>query len=290
MASLRSDQAEGLRRLLERSALRVLSIGAAAGGASGAVLNLAAALAESGSEVLILDAQPAGRGVAAALGLNPRFDLEDVIARRRDLDEVITRAPGGVLILPLARGVGPIARLPAREQQRLIERCGRLGYPVDTLLIDAGAGGALTPLWPDRAARETIVLAGASAAAITSAYALIKQLANEHARREFHLLVGEVANETEARTIFANMAGAARRYLQVRLDFMGHVPADEKLRQAARLRLPVVTAFPRSAAATGFRRLARAIDAWPRTDAEGCGFDEFMRRFIHSNSPPAAAA
>jgi len=279
-----------LRRLLERSGLRVVSINAGASGDSGAMVNIAAALAELGSDVLILDEHPAAHGVTAALGLKARFDLEDVIRRGRDLDEVIVRGPAGIRILPLACGMRSLAQLPASEQQRLVERCGRLGFALDTLLVDAAPGSASALAWPGTAAQEVIVLAGGSAGAITSAYALIKRLSNEFARREFHVLVSDVASETEARKLFANMAGAARRYLQVSLAFMGHVAPDDQLQHAGRLRLPVVAAFPGSAAAGSFRRLAQAIAAWPRSEEDGCGFDDVMRRLIHSNRLHAAAA
>lgn len=292
MDSNRPDQAEGLRRLLDPSGLRVVSISAGAGGSgkTGAMVNLAGALAERGGDVLILDEHPAADGLIAALGLKARFDLEDVIRRGRDLDEVIVRGPAGIRILPLARGARSLAQLALPEQQQLVERCGRLGFPLDTLLVDAAPVGAGALLWPGTAAQELIVLAGGSAAAVTAAYALIKRLSNEFARREFHVLVSNVASESEARTIFRNLADVARRYLQVSLAFMGHVPPDDKLQHAARLRLPVVAAFPHTAAAGSFRRLAQAIAGLPRAEEDGCGFDDFMRRLIHSNRLCAAAA
>jgi len=288
---MRPDQAEGLRRLLTRSGLRVVSINAGAdcGGSTAAIVNLAGALVERGSDVLILDTHPAAQGVTAALGLKARYDLEDVIRRERDLDEVIVRGPAGILILPLARGARSLSQLPVSEQQRLVERCGRMGFPVDTLLMDAGPGSAGTQFWLGTAAQEVIVLAGGGASAITAAYALIKRRANAFAQREFHILVSNVASEREARAIFRNMAGAARRYLQASLQFMGHIPPDDKLQHAARLRLPVVAAFPGAAAAGSFRGLAHAVAGWPRGEEEDSGFDDFMRRLIHSNGARAAA-
>jgi len=288
---IQHDQAEGLRRLFDRNALRVIAVGAGTGGngKTRAIINLAGALAELGRDVLIADENPAGQGVAAALGITARFDLDDVIRRARGLDEVIVRGPAGLLILPMARGARSLAQLPAGESQRLLERCSRLSFPVDTLLVDSAPGSASALLWPGTAAREVIVLPGGGAAAITAAYALIKRLSNESARREFHILVSDMASEKEARTIFGNMARVARRYLQVSLDFMGHIPPDDKLQHAARMRLPVVTAFPDAAAAGSFRRLARAITGWPRSENDGSGFDEFMRRFIHPDRASAAA-
>ena len=240
--------------------------------------------------MLILDENPAAHGVTAELGLQARFDLDDVIRRKRDLDEVLVRGPAGILILPIARGASSLAQLPLRDQQWLIERCGRLSSPVDTLLVDAAAGSTSALLWPGIAAQEVIVLSGGSAQAITSGYALIKRLNAEFGRREFRLLVSGVSGEAEARRIFGNMAGAAQRYLQVSLDFMGHVAADEQLRQAARLRLPVVAAFPAAAAAGSFRKLALAVTAWPRAQEDASGLDEFMRRLIDCGSLRAVAA
>jgi hypothetical protein len=51
-----------------------------------------------------------------------------------------------------------------------------------------------------------------------------------------------------------------------------------------------VAAFPAAAAAGSFRRLAQAIAGWPRAEEDGSGFDDFMRRLIHSNRPHTAAA
>jgi len=286
------DQADGLRRLLDRQGLRIvrLSSGARGGGKTGAVLNIAAALAELGRDVLILDENPGAHGVTAELGLKARFDLEDVIRRKRDLDEVLVRGPAGILILPIARGASSLTQLPVPDQQWLIDRCSRLSSPVDTLLVDAAAGSASALLWPGIPAQEVIVLPGGSAQAITSGYGLIKRLNAEFGRREFRLLVSDVSSEAQARQIFGNMAGVARRYLQVALDFMGYVPADDQLRQAARLRLPVVAAFPAAAAAGSFRKLALAITGWPRAQEDGSGLDEFMRRLIDSSRLRAVAA
>ena len=292
MPKLRHDQAEGLRRLLDPNALRVVAISAGAGGSgsTGAIINFAGALTELGRDVLIIDESPTAQGVTAALGIKARFDLDDVIRGKRDLDEVIVRVPAGFLILPLARGARSLLQLPASEQQRLVERCGRLGLPVDTLLVDFAPGSASALLWPTTAAQQVIILPGGGASAITAAYALIKRLSNDFARREFHILVSNIASESEARAIFGNMARVARQHLRVSLDFMGHIPPDSKLQNAAHLRLPVVAAFPEAPSAGSYRRLAQAIIDWPQPDERGSGFDDFMRRLIHSGHSFTATA
>ncbi len=290
MSRARTDQAEGLRRLLDRSGLQVVSVSTDGSGQPGAIVNLAGALAELGRDVLILDEQAGARGITGALGLKPRFDLADVISGRRELDDMIVTGPAGIRVLSLAHCKGVVSDLPQSEQRRLLDRFGRLNGAVDTLLVESSCGHASSLLACGAGVREVVVLAGGGAKEITAGYALIKRLNNRFARHEFHVMVNNVASEDLARTIVSNMAAVARRYLRVSLDFIGHVPPDEKLQHAARLCLPVVAAFPAAAAAESFRGLAQAVAAWPRGDDAISGLGDIMGRVISSTNQRAAAA
>jgi len=278
--------------MLDREGMRIVSVSAAGRGDSdiGATINLAAALAEIGSDVLVLDewsGTPTGSG---ALGLNMRFSLDDLLAGSRPLDDMIVHGPAGIRILPLARCGPTLSQLPQRERQRLTLRLRRLRNPVDTLLVDAEPGRASALLSGSIGAHEVIVLAGGGAAEITAAYALIKRLSNEFAQRKFHILVGNIVSESKARSIVAHMAAVARQYLRVSLDFMGHVPPDEKLLHSARLRLPVVAAFPGAAAASSFRHLAQAVAGWPRDEDDASTPDDVTRQVSQPYGPRAEAA
>lgn len=289
MARGRADQAEGLRRLLDRNGLQVVTINAGGSVDPSATVNLAGALVELGREVLILDERPGARGVTGALGLKARFSHDDLINGGRELDDMIVRGPAGIRVLPLARSTGLMAQLSEGEQRRLVKRFGHLRVPVDTLLVESAPDHTSTLLSRSAGVREVIVLGGGSAKEITAGYALIKRLNHECARHEFHVLVSNVASESMARTIVSNMSGVARRYLRVSLAFMGHVPPDEKLQHAARLRLPVVFAFPGAAAAESFRNLAQTIAGWPRGEDDGCELDDVMGHLVGLNSQRAAA-
>jgi flagellar biosynthesis protein FlhG len=74
-----ADQAEGLRKLLGRDFVRILTLTSSKEGVgkTTAVLNLAVALSKAGKNVLVLDENP-GRGLAAMLGIEGAHDLLDV--------------------------------------------------------------------------------------------------------------------------------------------------------------------------------------------------------------------
>lgn len=278
--------------MLAREGLRVVSVSAAgrAGNDIGAIINLAGALTEIGSDVLILDERSGRPSAAGVPGRNVRFNLKDLLGGSRPLDDMIVHGPGGIRVLPLAECGLNLRQLPETEQHRLKLRLRHLANPVDTLLVDATPASANALLSGAAGVRDVIVLAGGGATEITAAYGLIKRLSNEFARREFHILVGNVASENRARSIVSHMAGVARHYLRVSLDFIGHVPPDEKLLHAARLRLPVGTAFPSAAAATSFRSVAHAVANWPRDPYDTGVPNDAMSHFMHSHSLRAVAA
>jgi flagellar biosynthesis protein FlhG len=108
---------------------------------------------------------------------------------------------------------------------------------------------------PALATGEIVIQVSTSAASIKSAYSIIKRINGQLGRRPFSVVVTG-ASDKEAQVVFQNMAQAANRYLAVKLNSMGSVPADDHVKRAAHLGRPVVDAFPLAGASVAFRRLA----------------------------------
>ena len=276
--------------MLARDFVRVVTLASGRDGVgkTSIVTNLAVALARQGRRVLVLDEQLGQAGLAARLGLTPEYDLMHVIRREKTLDEVIRRGPEGVGIVSAAHGLRALSELDVEAQGWLVRSFSRLADPVDVVLIDAAPGAESNIPSLSLASQEVVVVVSGEPSAIKDAYALIKVLNLNVAKRRFHILVSKAQSEEEARTLFGNMAQAANRFLGVSLDFMGHVPIDEKVAQAGRLFRTVVDAFPAAQAARAFRGLAQAMDQWPYPSAENGRLDVFMERLIQSSRMTAA--
>jgi flagellar biosynthesis protein FlhG len=256
LASFDFDQAEGLRRMLAGPKPRIVTfLSATPQDDKGAMLvNLGASLAQSGNDVMLVDACTRDYGVAQRLGVDHGPSLLQVARQACALNQVIHPVPQGFSVVSMARNVaaasGDDARRLANTFDVLVKQSNGSIVMVDG---EFGPDGAF-PV-PVMASSEIVVQVSTSAASITNAYALIKRLSQHLGRRPFGILVTG-ATEAEAKVVYDNMAAAATRYLAVTLTSMGSVPADEYLHRAARLGRAVVDAFPLAGASVAFRRLA----------------------------------
>lgn len=301
MANSIHDQAEGLRRLLVHEVqdfmrIVVIASGSAGAGKTTAVINLAAALARDGKDVLVIDENVGASNLSSTLGLTVHRDLLDVMRRDMTLDDVIVAAPEGFHFLSAGRGMRVLGKLGLDDQAHLLDCFARFDRPVDVVLVDALAGRASRSLPLNFSSHEVVVVVSPEPTSITAAYGLIKHISSGQGKKRFRILVNKARDETEARMIFDNIASAANRYLAVSAGFMGFVPPDEKLRQSASRGRPVIESFPAAASAAAFHRLAESLTRWPcdksEDNSESRGLKGFMQclmqgsRGSHTNVAP----
>lgn len=254
------DQAAGLRRLLASAGTRMAAVvGAQANlGSTSVVINLAATLGLSGKDVLVLDENLAHNNVANTLTLKPRYDLLNVINGQCELRDALLDVASGVRVLPVARALQALDKLDEEAQQRFLQLLSLAAKNMDMVLLDAAKEGR--SICSSLSSDEPLLLVlNANASAITASYTLLKQLALDNGRRNFDILVNKATSEAEAYAIFDNMAQVARRHLQVKLEYLGHIPVDEKLKRATQLGRPVVELFPAAVASCAMREVAQGL-------------------------------
>lgn len=244
------DQADGLRRLFTPVGLRFLPCvdGAPGVGHTTVLTWLAAALANSGKRVLLIDG---ARGrLARTLGHRPRYELLDVLSGDQSFEDVALPHASGVSVLPAARGL----RMMAEG-----------GYGIDSLYEPmAGAERRydcvwilaepqiLGPLFAGTAA-EPFVLTTVRADAMTAAYAAIKTLKNDYGLSRFWLTINQAADEREALQAVMRLCQCARRFCSAEVRPAEILPYDTELRRS----FPSPAAF---SAALG--QLAQKAAAW----------------------------
>ncbi|MBK3820835.1 MULTISPECIES: nucleotide-binding protein [Paraburkholderia] len=262
MDKFMSDQAEGLRRLLARSGSRVIAVtgGSANVGCTTTVVNLAAALAQQGKDVLVIDECLGEKSVSAMLGgVRGAGNFAAVMRGEMTLDDAAARHALGFSVLAASRN--------NREGRTAAQFDVLLRGSADIVLIDAQLDehGHLSPLAMQ--AHDLMIVTRVAAQAITEAYACMKRLHYAHATAQFRVLVNHVQSVEDAHTAFVNLAGVAGRYLTVALEDAGCIAADVRMARALELSRCVVDAFPSTPAARDFRHLAAELQYWPMRPA-----------------------
>jgi flagellar biosynthesis protein FlhG len=271
------NQADTLQKMMQRppaprprtasegapaDAVRVICITSGKGGVgkTNVVTNLAYAMARQGKRIVVLDADLNLANVDILLGLTPRFNLHHVLIGEKSLSEILVEGPGGMRILPASSGILELASLTESQKLYFMSEMETLGMQMDLLLIDTGAGINDNVVYFNLAARERIVLLTPEPTSLTDAYALIKVLSSRHDIKRFRILVNHCRDEKEGLAVFRKLSIVADRFLNsLSLDFLGHIPYDEKLPRAVRAQRLVGELHPNAPSSRMFGKLAAQI-------------------------------
>ena len=252
-----------------RPSTRAVSITSGKGGVgkTNIVANIGYELSRAGQRVLILDADLGLGNLDILLGLAPRYNLSHVIMGEKRIDEVVVQGPGNMKILPAASGIQELTQLSRDQKIGILYELDQLLDSVDILLIDSAAGISANVLDFSVSAHETMVVVTPEPTAITDAYALMKVLALKYEEKCCRLIVNQVANDHEGREIFRQLNIVAEKFLDIDVDYFGCILKDEIMTACVKQQRIVSQAYPESAAARGFRNLARKTGALPTQPA-----------------------
>jgi len=243
-------------------------------------VNLATGLAAAGKRVVLLDGDLGLANVDVLLGLSPRYTLAHVLSGERTLDEILIKAPQGFQIVPSASGAADLASLGSAAHLGLVQAFSTLAARLDVLIIDTAAGIAPGVLQFSQAAQHVLVVICDEPASLTDAYALIKVLSRNHGVDRFHVLANMTRAPGEGQTLFNKLERVTGRFLDVKLEYAGEIPDDERVRQAIRAQRPVLEAYPGSPAGRAFKKLSATADSWPVPAGPRGNLEFFVERLV----------
>ena len=217
--------------------------------------NLAAALAQRGERVLVLDADLGLANLDVVLNLHPKITLHDVFTGKQRLEDAIVEVAGGFSVLLAGSGIVEYSRLTPEVRDQLLATIEAVAPRFDRVLLDTGAGISDVVLYTISLAHDVLVVTTPEPTALTDAYATIKVLANTQGRRVLQLVVNQVLKPGEGRTVRGQLQQVIDRYVSpgleapVRLDYLGEVPVDPAVREAVQKRQLLLELYPGSPAA-----------------------------------------
>jgi flagellar biosynthesis protein FlhG len=269
------DQATQLRSMArQRRSASVIAITSGKGGVgkSNVAVNLAIKLASAGKNVVLLDADLGLANADVLCNVDLKSNLAHVITRKKELSEVLVKAPGGFRLIGGASGLARMADLTDGDRQRLLDALAELERTTDVILIDTGAGISPNVLAFARAADHVLVVTTPEPTAITDAYAVVKVMSRDGSDRRVSLLVNQVKSAAEAKAVHDRIALVAKQFLKVSVLEAGYVLSDEQVPMAVRRRVPFVMGSPQCPASKCIAQLAMRLERGVSAASDSSGF------------------
>lgn len=261
------DQAEALRRLVLESKevhkdknVKVFTVTSGKGGVgkSNFVVNLAISLQMEGKKVLIFDADIGMGNDDVLMGINPKYNIMDVIKNDVSIEEAIIQGPKGIHLLPGGSGLNNIEDLSKEERESFIRRIDKMeGY--DYILIDTGAGINRSVLAFIASSNEVIFILTPEPTSLTDGYSLLKAIKHFNIKTNTNIVINRVFDVNEGDKTFQKFNMAAERFLGITTSYLGCIYEDRKLTMAVRNQTPVVIEYPNSSVANSIKAIANNI-------------------------------
>jgi flagellar biosynthesis protein FlhG len=281
-----SDQAAGIRKMIQPKPVRVLAVASGKGGVgkTNVSINLGCCLSSLGRTVALMDADMGLANVDVLLGIQPKYNLSHVLSGERSLEEVIVEGPAGLRVVPGSSGIQRMAELSPAEQGGVIRAFGAIGEDIDVLIVDTAAGISNGVVTFARACQEIILVVCDEPTSLTDVYAFIKLMNRDYGVYRFQILANMVRDERQGRQLFDKLSLVTDRYLDVAINYLGAIPQDDNLRRAVQKQTPVSVLFPQSKSAEAFRSLARKVDSLPLSSQASGRLEFFVERMIQFSS------
>jgi flagellar biosynthesis protein FlhG len=256
---MHNDQAAGLRRIMAKPKPRVVSVLSASQTQTQTrlITNLAASMANQGSDVLVMHASESTIEYSDGLDYSP--SLLDIILEKNTLQQAIKSTKYGFSCVKLMQNNRLTNQSDHHTSSQLNLLFNQLAQQYDMVLVDTMLNKANVLPLNKLNESEIIIQLSRKPESITQAYSLIKQLCSELGRRSFGIIVDD-STDAQAQVVFGNISQVAKRFMQIELDFFGAIPADSHLNRASKLGRSVIDAFPLAVASTALKQIAQRLD------------------------------
>ena len=128
------DQAEKLRNIIKQqnqvssSNARIITVTSGKGGVgkSSTAINIALQFRKQGKRVIIFDADFGLANIEVMFGIIPKYTLADLMFKGRELKDIITEGPEGVMFVSGGSGIARLVNLDNEQIKRLVYKMAEL--------------------------------------------------------------------------------------------------------------------------------------------------------------------
>jgi flagellar biosynthesis protein FlhG len=211
-------------------------VGSGKGGVGKSVVSvlLAAAAAERGREVLLLDGEQNLANLHVLLGVGARGSIESVLGGRARAEDLVQPVAENLWLLASESGAEGLYALNALERARLHSRLIELCRRFEVVVVDAGAGIEGVVRAATLGADRVLLVTTPEPTALMDAHALVKILSLQAPHIPIHVLVNRSEGPAAGQQAFARLAAASEQFLDRRLHLAGVLLEESPIAAAVR--------------------------------------------------------
>lgn len=238
---------------------RIVAVTSGKGGVgkTNTVINTALLLAKMNKKVVIVDLDLGLANVDILLNIAPKYNIEDVLKGRKQVEDVLIAGPRGIKVLAGGSGVAGLADLGDDERNNFINSFIALKEQFDYVLLDTAAGISKNVIEFVLIADDVIVVTTPEPTAITDAYAAIKVIGSRNKDIDIHMLFNMVKTTQEAEHYFKKIQQVIQQFLNLKVNSLGAIMYDSCVRQSIMKRKPFSLLYPYSYASRSLSIVAR---------------------------------
>lgn len=226
-------------------------------GKTNVAVNLAVCLQARGLQTTLVDLDMGLANADVLLDVRPRYDLREVVAARRSVQEVIAPSINNLSFVAGVSGAAGATAMNNIERARLADQFGRL--PGDVVILDCAAGIGDSVMTFARSADAVIVVTTPEPTALADAYAAIKTLQREGYSSSVRLLVNMVESRPEAKMAYNRIREVCEKFIRFPIADAGYMLHDTHVELAVRQRSPFVVRYPGCSAAICMAAIAARL-------------------------------
>ena len=270
------DQAETLRNIIKLqnqrtvTNARVITVTSGKGGVgkSNTSINLALQFQKMGKKVIILDADFGLANVEVMFGVIPKYNMGDLIFNGMDIKDIITEGPEGVGFISGGSGIAKLVNLDKDQVKNLVGKLSQLEEFADVIIIDTGAGISPAVMEFILASPETVLVTTPEPTSITDSY--------DSSVNKVKMLANRVSNEKEGRNLYEKLNSVVTKFLNIKMEYLGHVVYDDNMTKAVMSQKPVTIMYPHSPASRCYENIVSTLETGHAV-SQNAGVRSFFR-------------
>ncbi len=249
-------------------------------------LNLSLHLSRKGYRTCLFDADFGLANINILLGLQPEYDLRDVILKGMKLNDIIIPTFNGVHVLPGSSGLEEMANLQDSQVETLVRSLSEMeGY--DFTVFDTAAGISKNVITLCLSSPEVIIVITPEPTSLTDSFTLLKVLLLNGFKGEVKIIVNQCNSNNTANLVYKKFHSAVKKFLGMNIKALGLIYQDKNVVEAVKQQRPFLLEYPTSKASRCICAIGdRIINNTPVDTLESKGMAGFWKRCLRlMNSP-----